>query len=160
MGSIVSAIPFTLYQEIMNEIQPCEIEDIDVTIHLANKQSISLVGIVRDVAVLCGKIKYPTDFLVLGSVQDSFCPIIFGRPFLSTCGAIIDCKKGKVSIEFNGESYEFIFLSFLSSLVVLICQVMTKLLKKLLLLLFLLMILCSNLWKTTRMIYICRRGMS
>src|SRR3954469_13742566 len=49
LGSSVSAIPFTLYQEIMHEIQPCEIEDIDVTIHLANKQTISPVGIVRDV---------------------------------------------------------------------------------------------------------------
>src|SRR4051812_20727117 len=112
LGSSVSAIPFSLYQEIMHKIQPCEIEDIDVTIHLVNKQTISPVGIVRDVEVLCGKVKYPTDFLVLGSVQDSFCPIIFGRPFLSTCGAIIDCKKGKVSVEFNGDPYEFNFSKF------------------------------------------------
>src|SRR4051812_40142421 len=112
LGSSVSAIPFTLYQEIMHEIQSCEIEDIDVTIHLANKQTISPVGIVRDVEVLCGKVKYPTDILVLGSVQDIFCPIIFGRPFLNTCGAIIDCKKGKVSVEFNGEPYEFNFSNF------------------------------------------------
>src|ERR1041384_5161236 len=96
----------------MHEIQPCEIEDIDVTIHLANKQTISPVGIVRDDEVFYGKVKYPTDFLVLGSAQDSFCRIIFGRPFLSTCGAIIDCKKGKVSVEFNGESYEFNFSKF------------------------------------------------
>ena len=42
-------------------------------------------------------------------MQDSFFPIIFGRPFLRTCGAIIDCKKCKVSVEFNGEPYEFNF---------------------------------------------------
>src|SRR4051812_16839872 len=41
-----------------------------------------------------------------------FFPIIFGRPFLSTCGAIIDFKKGKVSVEFNGEPYEFNFSKF------------------------------------------------
>src|SRR3954447_19355880 len=81
-------------------------------IHLANKQTISPVGIVRDVEVLCGKVKYPTDFLSLGLVQDSFFPIIFGRPFLSTCGAIIDCKKGKVYVEFNGEPHEFNFSKF------------------------------------------------
>src|SRR3954466_11630613 len=62
LGSSVSPIPFSLYQEIMHEIQPCEIEDIDVTTHLANKQTISPVGIVRDVEILCGKVKYPTDF--------------------------------------------------------------------------------------------------
>src|SRR3954466_7105932 len=112
LGSSVSTIPFSLSQEIMHEIQPCEIENIDATIHLANKQTISSVGIVRDVEVLCGKVKYPTDFLALGSVQDSFCPIIFGRPFLGTCGAIIDCKKGKVSVEFHGEPYEFNFSKF------------------------------------------------
>src|SRR3954466_14251427 len=101
-GSSASAIPYSLYQEIIGEISPCELEEVDVTIYLANKETISPIGIVRDVEVLCGKIKYPTDFLVLGSVQDSFCPIIFGRPFLSTCGAIIDCRKGKVFVEFNG----------------------------------------------------------
>ena len=39
----------------MHEIIPYEIEDIDVNIHLAKKQTISQVGIVRDVEVLCGK---------------------------------------------------------------------------------------------------------
>src|SRR4051812_29202090 len=112
LGSSVSAIPYSLYQGIMGEISPYELEDFDVTIYLANKETISPIGIVRYVEVLCGKVKYPIDFLVLGSVQDSFCPIIFGRPFLSTCGAIIDCKKGKVSIEFNGEPYEFKFSKF------------------------------------------------
>ena len=93
LGASVSAIPFTLYQEIMNGIVPDEIEDIDVTIKLANRDTISLVRILRDVEVLCGKIKYPTDFLVLGSPQDDFCPIIFGRPFLNTVNAKIDCEK-------------------------------------------------------------------
>ena len=76
-----SAIPYTLYKEIMNAIAPAEIEDIVVTIKLANRDTISPIGIIRDVEVLCGKIKYPTDFLVLSSPQDNFCPIIFGRPF-------------------------------------------------------------------------------
>jgi len=47
----VSAIPYTLYQEIMNDITPTEIEDIDVTIKLANRDTISPIGIVRDVEV-------------------------------------------------------------------------------------------------------------
>src|ERR1044071_8213090 len=80
LGSNASAIPYSLYQEIMGEISPCELEEIDATIYLANKETISPIGIVRDVEVLCGKVKYPTDFLVLRSVQDSFFPIIFGRP--------------------------------------------------------------------------------
>ena len=64
IGASVSAIPFTLYQEIMNDIAPAEIEDIDVTIKLANRGTITPLGIVRDVKVLCEKIKCPTNFLV------------------------------------------------------------------------------------------------
>ena len=77
----------------MNGIAPAEIEDIVVTIKLGNRDTISPIGIVRDVEVLCGKIKYTTDFLVLGSQQDDFCPIIFSRPFLDTFNAKIDCEK-------------------------------------------------------------------
>ena len=85
MGASASTIPHSLYEEIMHDIAPAEIEDIDVTIKLSNRDTISPIGIVRDVEVLCGKVKYPVDFLVLGSPQDNFCPIIFGRPFLEYC---------------------------------------------------------------------------
>ncbi|KAK1601390.1 hypothetical protein QYE76_017772, partial [Lolium multiflorum] len=63
IGASVSAIPYELYTEIMHEIGSCKLEDIDVVIHLANRETISPIGIVRDVEVLCGKIKYPADFL-------------------------------------------------------------------------------------------------
>ena len=69
MGASASAISHDLYKEIMHDIGPAEIEDIDVTIKLANRDTISPIGIVRDVEVLCGKTKYHADFLVLGSPQ-------------------------------------------------------------------------------------------
>jgi hypothetical protein len=112
IGASVSAIPISLYQEIMDDIAPAEIEDIDVTIKLANRDTIEPLGIVRDVEVLCGKVKYPTDFLVLGSPQDDFCPIIFGRPFLNTVNAKIDCEKQTVGVSFRGDSHEFNFSKF------------------------------------------------
>ena len=42
----MSAIPFSLYEEIMNDIAPAGIEDMDVTIKLANRDIISPIGIV------------------------------------------------------------------------------------------------------------------
>ena len=98
MGASASAIPYDLYKEFMHDIAPPELEDIDVTIKLANRDTISSIGIVRDVEVLCGKVKFPADFLVLTSPQDDFCPIIFGRPFLNTVKARIDCEKDVVTI--------------------------------------------------------------
>ena len=37
MGVSASAIPYSLYQEVMHDIAPAEMEDIDVTIKLANR---------------------------------------------------------------------------------------------------------------------------
>jgi hypothetical protein len=96
----------------MHEIALCELEEIDVVIQLANRATISPIGIVRDVEVLCGKTKYPTNFLVLGTEPSKTCPIIFGRCFLNTCGAVIDCKKEKILTKFDGESCEFNFSKF------------------------------------------------
>ena len=81
---------------------------------LLNLQTVTIspLGIVRDVEVLCGKIKYPTNFLVLGSPQDDFCPVIFGRPFLKTVNAKIDCEKQTIGVSCGGESHEFNFSKF------------------------------------------------
>ena len=103
-----SAIPISLYEEIMHDIAPAEIEDIDVAIKLANRDTISPVGIVRDVEVLCGKVTYPTDFLVLGAPQDDVCPIIFGRPVLSFGNARRDCKKVVDTFGMGDWTHEFI----------------------------------------------------
>ena len=59
----------------MNDTTPAKIEDIDVTIKLANRDTITPLGIVRDVEILCGKIKYPTDFFVLGYHKMTFVPL-------------------------------------------------------------------------------------
>ena len=66
------------------------------------------LGFFRDVEVLCGKIKYPTDFLVPGSTQYDYCPIIFGRPFLNTVNAKIDCNKDNVSVGLGDMSHELV----------------------------------------------------
>jgi hypothetical protein len=105
-------IPYSLYLEIKPDIDPINMEETGITIQLANKEYICPLGMVRDVEVLVGKIKYPADFIVLGCSQDAFCPIIFGRPFLHTVGAEINLLKEKVFIKFAGERLEFNFSKF------------------------------------------------
>jgi hypothetical protein len=98
IGASISVIPYNVYLEIKSDIDNIEMEEIGMTIQLANKEYISPLGMVRDVEILVGKIKYPADFIVLGCSQDSFYPIIFGRPFLHTIGARIDLPKERVYI--------------------------------------------------------------
>jgi hypothetical protein len=113
IGASIRIIPYTLYLEIKPDIDPIEMEETGMTIQLANKEYISPLGMVRDVEVLIVKIKYPADFIVLGCSQDSFCPIIFGRPFLHTIGARIDLPKERVYIKCAGEELHLISLSSL-----------------------------------------------
>ena len=112
IGASISVIPYSLYLEIKPDIDPIQMEEVGMTIQLANKEYICPLGMVRNVEVLVGKIKYPADFIVLGCSQDSFCPIIFGRPFLHMVGAEISLPKEKVFIKCAGEKLEFNFSKF------------------------------------------------
>jgi hypothetical protein len=42
----------------------------------------------------------PFDFLVLDVECNASCPIILGKPFLRTAGAIIDMKEGTIKYQF------------------------------------------------------------
>ena len=80
MGASASAIPRSLYKEIMRDIAPAEIEDIAVTIKLANRDTISPIGIVRDVEVLCGKLNTLLIFLFLVPHKMTFVPLYLVDP--------------------------------------------------------------------------------
>ncbi|KAI3709278.1 hypothetical protein L2E82_39038 [Cichorium intybus] len=48
-----------------------------------------------DVLVKVEKLYFPVDFVVLDMVEDAEVPLILGRPFLATGGALIDVRGGK-----------------------------------------------------------------
>ncbi|XP_042432751.1 uncharacterized protein LOC122019341 [Zingiber officinale] len=64
------------------------------------------MGIVEDVPVEVGGCIVPIDFIILDMEEDPKIPIILGRPFLATAGAIIDENSHKISIYKEGE-YDF-----------------------------------------------------
>ena len=65
------------------------------------------LGILEDVPVKIGKFFIPVDFIVLDMAEDTQIPIILERPFLHTAGAIIDVKKGKLTLEIGEEKVTF-----------------------------------------------------
>ena len=80
MGASASVISIDLYKEIMHDIAPAELEDINVTIKLANRDTISPMGIVRDVEVLCGKLNILLIFLFLVPHKIAFVPLYLVDP--------------------------------------------------------------------------------
>ena len=55
---------------------------------------------IDDVLIVVNDNYVPVDFLVMDIDYDPSCPIILGRPFLRTIGAIIDMKEGIIRFQF------------------------------------------------------------
>ena len=58
------------------------------------------MGRINDVVILANRNYVPIDFIVLDIDCNSSSPIILGRPFLRTIGAVIDMKEGNIRFQF------------------------------------------------------------
>ena len=58
------------------------------------------MGRINDVLIVGNRNYVPVDFIVLDIDCNLSCPIILGRPFLRTIGAIIDMKEGNIGFQF------------------------------------------------------------
>ena len=96
LGSSVSAISKELYDQL--EIGAMEKCDIDLL--LADTSTKNALGRVNNVMVELHMTFVPVDFIVMEMGRNSSSPIILGRPFLRTTGAIIDSKEGNVKFQF------------------------------------------------------------
>ena len=58
------------------------------------------MGRINDVLIRANINYVPIGFLVLNIDCNPSCPIILGRPFLRTIGAVIDMKEGNIKFQF------------------------------------------------------------
>lgn len=64
-------------------------------------------GVVEDVLVKVDKFIIPLDFVILDVDDDVEVPLILGRPFLTTFGALIDVKESKMTLSVGDEKVVF-----------------------------------------------------
>ena len=64
-------------------------------------------GVIEDILVKVDKFIFLKDFIVLDMEEDKEIPIIQGRPFLATGGALIDVQKGELKLRALGEEITF-----------------------------------------------------
>ncbi|XP_024006558.1 uncharacterized protein LOC112083063 [Eutrema salsugineum] len=65
------------------------------------------VGLLEHLPLRIGEIEIPTDFIVLEMDEEPLDPIILGRPFLETAGAIIDVRGGMIELHIGSETMKF-----------------------------------------------------
>ncbi|XP_057248189.1 uncharacterized protein LOC125493537 [Beta vulgaris subsp. vulgaris] len=103
LGASVSLMPLSFCKKLqMGEPKPTRI-----SLHLADRTVKYPLGILEDVPLRVGKFFIPCDFVVMEMEEDAQVPIILGRPFLATAGAIIDMKNGKITFEVGTEKMEY-----------------------------------------------------
>jgi hypothetical protein len=83
----------------MLDLPPLETCYFDVP--LADVAKKKPLGRINDVHIMVNNNLVPIDFLVLDVECNTSCPIILGRPFLRTVGAIIDMKEGTIKYQFS-----------------------------------------------------------
>ena len=65
------------------------------------------VGVLENVLIKVKNFIIPIDFIILEMEEDIEIPIILGRPFLATTGAVIDVKNGRLTLKVGEEEVEF-----------------------------------------------------
>ncbi|XP_058009398.1 uncharacterized protein LOC131183180 [Hevea brasiliensis] len=65
------------------------------------------IGILENIPIKVEKFFIPIDFIFLEMEEDIQIPIILGRPFLATAGAIIDVKNKWLTLKVRDEEAEF-----------------------------------------------------
>jgi len=103
LGASVNLLPLSLFKRIgIGELKPSE-----MILKLADRSTIQIVGFVEDIPIKIEGIYIPADFVVVDIPEDSDVPIILGRPFLATAGAIVNVKNGRIVFQVSDEMVGF-----------------------------------------------------
>jgi len=94
LGASVSLMPLYVARKMeFTQYRPC-----DLTLILADRSSRKPFGLLKDLPVMINGMEVPTDFVVLEMEAEPKDPLILGRPFLASVGAMIDVKDGRISL--------------------------------------------------------------
>ncbi|KAG7594089.1 Retrotransposon gag domain [Arabidopsis thaliana x Arabidopsis arenosa] len=104
LGASVSLMPLSVARRLgFNRYKSCQIQLI-----LADRSVRVPHGMLEDLLVRIGRVEIPTDFVVLEMDEEPKDPLILGRPFLATAGALIDLRRGKIDLNL-GEDFKMTF---------------------------------------------------
>ena len=78
-----------------------------MTLQMADKTLAHPEGILEDVLIKVGKFIFPLDFIVIDIEEDKQVPLLLGRPFLAKEAALIDVKKGELTLRVGDEAVHF-----------------------------------------------------
>ncbi|XP_048619839.1 uncharacterized protein LOC106441362 [Brassica napus] len=103
LGSNVNLMPYSVARRLgYTHFKPTK-----MSLVFADRSVKPPVGILEDLQVKVGNPSVPADFVVLELEEESKDPLILGRPFLCTAGAIIDVRQGKIDLNLGDIVMQF-----------------------------------------------------
>ena len=103
LGASVSVMPLS----VCSKLNMGKLKATNITLQMADRSFKYPLGVLEDVPVRVGKFYIPVDFVVLDMAEDMQTPIILGRPFLNTAGAVIDVRSGKLTLSVGDDKVVF-----------------------------------------------------
>ncbi|RDY05420.1 hypothetical protein CR513_10747, partial [Mucuna pruriens] len=106
LGALINVMPASIYRS----LNFGDLEPIGMTIQLANRSTVQLLGVVEDVLVQVNELIFSADFYVLDMEEEisrKGSTIILGRPFPMTAKTKIDVHAGTLSMEFGDTLVQF-----------------------------------------------------
>ncbi|XP_013665415.1 uncharacterized protein LOC106369859 [Brassica napus] len=95
LGSSVNLMPYSVAKCMgLTNFKPTRI-----SLVFADRSVKLPVGVLEDLQVQIGNTTVPADFVVLELEDEPKDPLILGRPFLCTAGAIIDVRNGRIDLQ-------------------------------------------------------------
>lgn len=103
LGASVSLIPYS----ICKKLKGGKLKPTTIFLQLVGRPVEYPMSILEDLPLQVGTFFIRCDFVVREMEEDSCIPIILGRPFLATAGAMIDVKNGKLSLQVGNKEVKF-----------------------------------------------------
>ncbi|XP_071739673.1 uncharacterized protein [Rutidosis leptorrhynchoides] len=103
LGASINLMSLSVY----SRLGLYELKSSNTGVKLVNLSISNPVGIAEILVVKIGEIEFPTDFVVVDMSEDKVVPIVLGRPFLTTAGALTDWKTCKLILRDRGKTLSF-----------------------------------------------------
>ena len=101
-GASINLMPLLIVKRLsLGELTPTT-----MSLQIAD-ESMAQPEVLEDVLVKVGKFIFLVDFVVIDIEEDKKIRLLLGRPFLATSAALIDVKKGELTLRVGTEEVHF-----------------------------------------------------
>ncbi|XP_071709304.1 uncharacterized protein [Rutidosis leptorrhynchoides] len=102
-GASINLMPLSVYSRLGLD----ELKLTNTGVRLINQTISKPIGIAENLVIKIGELEFPADFVVVDMPEDKVVPIVLGRPFLATAGALTDWRTCKLILRDRGKTLSF-----------------------------------------------------